>query len=144
MPSRPPWPRGAPTPSAWSTAWPERRGRSGSLAAPPPPPPGGGMAAVSVPGRGRMQPPLDGIRAGGDDYLVKPVDHNLLLATVAGRLERARSVRTLIERDPLTQTLTRAALLRAMTAAVADHDETGMPYSVGMLSIDHFKTTTSR
>ena len=43
--------------------------------------------------------------AGGDEHLIKPVAPQLLIATVASRLERARSLKRLIDRDGLTRCL---------------------------------------
>ena len=103
----------------------------------------GGQIAVPIiflTGRGTMRSRLDGIRAGADDYLLKPVDRDLLLAPVASRLERARSMRMLIERDSLTLAVTRAAFIRSMDEAIADHALSGMPYCLVMLDIDHFKS----
>ena len=45
-------------------------------------------------------------RAGGDEHLVKPVAPQLLIATIASRLERARALKRLIDRDGLTRCLT--------------------------------------
>ena len=98
------------------------------------------LPIVFLTGRGSIGARLDGIRAGADDYLVKPVERDLLLATVAARLERARTVRNLIERDGLTLAHTRAAFLRSMEAAVDDHARSGMPYCLVMVDIDHFKS----
>ena len=41
-------------------------------------------------------------RIGGDDHLVKPISPQLLAAAVAGRLEKARTLKKLIDRDGLT------------------------------------------
>lgn len=41
-------------------------------------------------------------RIGGDDHLIKPVAPQLLAAAVAGRLEKARTLKKLIDRDGLT------------------------------------------
>ena len=103
----------------------------------------GGQVAVPIillTGRSSMRSRLDGIRAGADDYLLKPVDRDLLLATVATRLDRARSMRLLIERDNLTLAVTRAAFLRSMDEAIADRARSGMPYCMVILDIDHFKS----
>jgi diguanylate cyclase (GGDEF)-like protein len=97
------------------------------------------LPIILLTGRGSVSSRVDGIRAGADDYLVKPVDSSLLLATVAIRLERAHSMRMLIERDGLTQAVTRAAFIESMEAAIDDHAKTAMPYSLVMLDIDHFK-----
>jgi len=102
------------------------------------------LPIVFLTGRGSMQSRLDGIRAGGDDYLVKPVDRDLLLATIAGRLERSRSVRTLIERDGLTQAVTRAAFVSSLEAAVDEHSISGLPHCLVMMDIDHFKNVNDR
>jgi diguanylate cyclase (GGDEF)-like protein len=93
------------------------------------------LPIVFLTGRGSMSARLDGIRAGADDYLVKPVDPDLLLATVESRLERARAMRMLIERDGLTAAVTRASFLRSMEDAVGS----GAPHCLVMLDIDHFK-----
>lgn len=41
-------------------------------------------------------------RIGGDDHLIKPIAPQLLAAAVAGRLERARTLKKLIDRDGLS------------------------------------------
>jgi diguanylate cyclase (GGDEF)-like protein len=102
------------------------------------------LPIVFLTGRGSMQSRLDGIRAGGDDYLVKPVDRDLLLATIAGRLERARSVRTLIERDGLTQAATRSSFVRSLASAVEEHSFSGRDHCLVMMDIDHFKNINDR
>jgi len=45
---------------------------------------------------------LEGLMAGGDDFLIKPIEPRLLMSTIAGRLERARLQASLSERDGLT------------------------------------------
>jgi diguanylate cyclase (GGDEF)-like protein len=102
------------------------------------------LPIIFLTGRSSMSSRLDGIRAGADDYLVKPVDRDLLMATVASRLDRARSVRLLIERDGLTLAVTRAAFMQSMNAAVEDHATSGMPYCLVALDIDHFKSVNDQ
>ena len=98
------------------------------------------MPIIFLTGRASMSSRVDGLRAGADDYLVKPVDPGLLLATVESRLERARSVRALIERDGLTLAVTRAAFLQSMEAAVRG----GGQHCLVTLDIDHFKHINDR
>jgi diguanylate cyclase (GGDEF)-like protein len=102
------------------------------------------LPIIFLTGRSSMRSRLEGIRAGADDYLLKPLDRDLLLATVSSRLDRAQSVRQLIERDGLTLAVTRAAFLQSMDAAVADHAKSGMPYCLVALDIDHFKDINDR
>lgn len=102
------------------------------------------LPIVFLTGRDSMQSRLDGIRAGGDDYLVKPVDRDLLLATIAGRLERSRSVRTLIEHDDLTQAVTRGSFVSSLEAAVDEHSASGLGHCLVMMDIDHFKNVNDR
>jgi diguanylate cyclase (GGDEF)-like protein len=67
---------------------------------------------------GQMQARLESTWAGGDDHLVKPLSSKTLLAAVADRLERSRRATLLVERDPVTNALTEADLLRRAAAAV--------------------------
>lgn len=82
---------------------------------------------------------LDGLRAGGDDYLVKPVSAALLLTTLETRLERSRLMRSLIETDGLTGLLTHAAFQRQVENAVAEHAR-GEGFSLVAIDIDRFKS----
>src|SRR5262249_15202983 len=44
--------------------------------------------------RGHLESQIESMRAGGDDYLVKPVAPGLLLSAVASRIERARFLKS--------------------------------------------------
>lgn len=56
-------------------------------------------------GENNLEAHMEGARALADDYLVKPVISELLIATVAGKLERFRIFKKLLKNDPLTQIL---------------------------------------
>jgi diguanylate cyclase (GGDEF)-like protein len=82
-------------------------------------------------------------RAGGDDHLVKPVNPGLLLTAVAARIERARNLRGLLERDGLTRLLTHTAFLERAHAALSQrgrHPEVAWV----MLDLDHFRHVNDR
>lgn len=69
----------------------------------------GTLPVIFVTGALEPEAIIRGVRSGGDDHLVKPVDPSRLLSSVASRLERARAMRSMTERDALTGLLTRAA-----------------------------------
>lgn len=102
------------------------------------------LPIIVLTGRSSMISRVEGIRAGVDDYLIKPVDPSLLLATVASRLDRARFMRKLIDRDRLTTAVTRAAFLERTEAAIDHHASTGTRYCLVVLDIDHFKSINDR
>ncbi|MBX9687747.1 MAG: response regulator, partial [Candidatus Obscuribacterales bacterium] len=71
--------------------------------------------------------------AGGDEHLIKPVAPQLLIATVASRLERARSLKRLIDRDGLTRCLNYGSFMeRAQKLATLD----GYRSAPAMMMID--------
>lgn len=88
---------------------------------------------------------LNTMAAGGDDYLLKSDPSNLVLATVAARLERARLFNSLLERDGLTRLLTHTALITRASAVVALHmRHPERPAALTMLDVDHFKDVNDR
>lgn len=56
-------------------------------------------------GENNLEAHMEGARSLADDYLVKPVIPELLVATVSGKLERFRIFKKLLKNDPLTQIL---------------------------------------
>jgi diguanylate cyclase (GGDEF)-like protein len=84
-------------------------------------------------------------KAGGDDYLVKPVDPVLLQTIVTARAERARFVKSLLERDGLTSLLTHTALAaRAKRAHAEKQRHPQRQHAWVMLDLDHFKSINDR
>lgn len=69
--------------------------------------------------QGQIEARMEAVRAGADDFLLKPVEPSLLLSTVAARIERARFLRTLVERDGLTGLLTHTAFLERARGLVS-------------------------
>lgn len=83
---------------------------------------------------------IEAVRAGADDCLDVPIDPALLIATVFTRIERARYLRSLVERDGLTGLLTHGTFMRVMRQTFDErtrHPE-WMPTLI-LIDIDHFK-----
>jgi len=94
---------------------------------------------------GQLQARIEGMRAGGDDYLVKPVAPALLISAVAARVERGRMLRRLLERDGLTGLLTHSAFIERAKQAIARHGRVPeRPLAWVMLDLDRFKEVNDR
>lgn len=98
----------------------------------------------------------EGIQAGGDDYLAKPVSRQLLAAKLHAvhrllqmrirLLERSeelreanRQLQILNDKDALTGLLNRGALDRALHAAIERCSRAGQPLTLVLIDVDHFK-----
>ena len=82
---------------------------------------------------------MEGLRAGGDDFLAKPAERSHLLQVVLTRTERGRRIRELVHRDGLTGLLNHATLMAELDHAIAFATRHGEPMAFLMLDLDHFK-----
>jgi diguanylate cyclase (GGDEF)-like protein len=82
---------------------------------------------------------MEGLRAGGDDFLGKPVERSHLLQVVLTRTERGRRIRELVHRDGLTGLLNHATLMAELEFALAFAARHNEPLCFLMLDLDHFK-----
>ncbi len=93
----------------------------------------------------RAEARISATRAGADDFITKPVSPGMLLSAVAVRIERARLLQGLLERDGLTHLCTHSAFLERARAAVARlsrHPSRRMAWA--MIDVDHFKAVNDR
>ena len=79
------------------------------------------------------------VRAGGDDYLRKPIDPTLLTLLVLNRIERGRRVREMAHRDGLTGLLNHATLMAELEHAGEAARRRQEPFAFVMADLDHFK-----
>lgn len=99
---------------------------------------------VFLTGRRGVESRIEATNVGGDDFLTKPVDPDLLLSVVASRLQRSQSVRALIDHDGLTGVLNRAAFMRRAETAIAESKRRPESTALVMLDLDHFKSINDR
>ena len=93
----------------------------------------------------QMQARIETARAGGDGYIEKPVTPGLLLSDVAARIERARFIRGLMNRDGLTRLLTHTAFLEQARSVLAEASrDPGRTVAWVMIDLDHFKAINDR
>jgi diguanylate cyclase (GGDEF)-like protein len=93
----------------------------------------------------QIQGRMEAIRAGGDDYLVKPVEPGVILSCVAARLERTRLLQGLLKRDGLTRLLTHTAFFEnARTILSGKRRKDQASPVLAMLDIDNFKEINDR
>ncbi len=78
------------------------------------------LPVVFLTTQGQLDAQIKAAKAGGDDYLVKPVLPPLLVAMVASKLERARLLKTLLYKDGLTKLLTHTAFMERAGSVMAD------------------------
>lgn len=99
------------------------------------------LPVVFLTTEGQVRRRIEAIRAGGNEYLVKPVSPGLLLASVTSQIERARLTRSQLERDGLTGLLTHTAFMERVNVATSriGRDWPDRPLLV-FLDLDHFKS----
>lgn len=95
--------------------------------------------------RARLESQIGTMRAGEEDYLIKPVAPGLLLSATAARIERARFLKSLLERDGLTRLLTHTAFLERAGAMVAENfRRPGTGAALALMDLDAFKSLNDR
>ncbi len=87
---------------------------------------------------------LEAMRAGGDDFLLKPIEPNLLLATVEARARRARAITSVMIRDSLTGLLNHTAIEEQLVRELSLHRRHGRTLTYAMIDLDHFKLVNDR
>jgi diguanylate cyclase (GGDEF)-like protein len=89
---------------------------------------------------------IEALKAGGDDHLIKPISPGLLLSTVAVRIERARFLKDLVERDGLTRLLTHTAFFERVRAALARRRRrpNASSAALALIDLDHFKKVNDK
>lgn len=92
---------------------------------------------LSASGDARAQ--LTAMTRAGDDFMVKPIAPEALVAAVTARARRARTLATALARDGLTGLLKHADIKEQLSTALAQARRRQQPLCVVMLDIDHFK-----
>lgn len=82
---------------------------------------------------------------GGNGILIKPLDPQLLLFTVAAHIEKAHLLNNLLMRDGLTRLLTHAAFEERAHAVLAEYQRNSdQLFAFIMIDLDHFKAVNDR
>jgi diguanylate cyclase (GGDEF)-like protein len=93
----------------------------------------------------QMQSRFRSAQVGGDDHLTKPIVPPVLLSVVASRLERARFLKNLLNRDGLTRLFTHTALIeRAQALHAQKGRDPSRHFAWVMIDLDHFKSVNDR
>jgi len=87
---------------------------------------------------------LDAMRAGGDDFLIKSITPDHLLATVEARVRRARTLTSLMVRDGLTGLLNQTSIEEQLVRELGLQVRQGGELSYAMIDLDHFKQVNDR
>jgi diguanylate cyclase (GGDEF)-like protein len=87
---------------------------------------------------------VQALRAGADEILVSPIDHEVLEARIDARLERMRMLRERFDKDALTGLPLRRPFLSQLSRSIAECVRHGRPICVALLDVDLFKTVNDR
>jgi diguanylate cyclase (GGDEF)-like protein len=82
---------------------------------------------------------LEALKAAGDEFLSKPISHDLLVEHVRNRAQRARALASGLSLDGLTGLLRSADARQRLAATAARARSSHLPLSIGLIDIDHFK-----
>ncbi len=79
-------------------------------------------------------------RAGGDDFIAKPIDPVHLAVAVASSARKSRSIRSMMFKDGLTGLLNHTATIERLTTEISRAQRLGSHLVFAMLDIDCFKS----
>ena len=83
---------------------------------------------------------LEALKLSGYDFLLKPVHHNQLIASIAAKVKKQRSLQVMVERDPLTEVLNHAHLRTQIEVEISRTRRQETRFSLAMIDIDNFRT----
>jgi DNA-binding response OmpR family regulator len=87
---------------------------------------------------------LKALQLGSDDFLTKPIHSEHLISLVRSRIERSRLLRSLMERDSLTDLLNHSSFKEQLTIELARATRHNTALVVAILDIDYFKLVNDR
>ncbi len=76
---------------------------------------------------------------GGDDFLIKPIKPEHLIAAITSRVERYRKLRNLMIYDGLTSLLNHTTIKEWLVKELLRAEREKLPLAYGMIDLDHFK-----
>ncbi|WP_043110315.1 GGDEF domain-containing response regulator [Polycyclovorans algicola] len=76
---------------------------------------------------------------GGDEFMIKPINDAILVATVLSRSRRSRALANALARDSLTGLLKHGSAKEQLAQALSRATRSGQPCAVAMIDLDHFK-----
>ncbi|MBI3283290.1 MAG: diguanylate cyclase [Burkholderiales bacterium] len=82
---------------------------------------------------------LEAVRAGGDDFITKPIAPEYLVSSLSTRAERYRLLRALIMRDGLTGLYNHTAIKEQLASEISQAGRNGSPLALAMIDLDYFK-----
>ncbi len=82
---------------------------------------------------------VDALRVGGDDFLLKSMPPNQLIAKVEAKAYNARTVQSLMLHDGLTGLLNRSHFIETISRQISVCQRYQKHFSYVMLDLDHFK-----
>lgn len=98
-----------------------------------------GVPIVYLSSETNLAKQIDAMRQGGDEFLTKPIEPHLLVASIRCRVQRSRVLGSFLHRDSLTGLHNHTATKEALETEVERARRRGTPFTFGMIDIDHFK-----
>lgn len=98
-----------------------------------------GVPIVFLTAETRYASAMAALQIGADDFLSKPVEPERLISVVRSRIDRARVVRSFMDRDSLTGLLNHSRTLERVEQEVALARRRNSPCSLVLIDVDHFK-----
>lgn len=99
-----------------------------------------GLPIVYLSAEQDMSLQLEAMSSGADDFLLKPIKPDHLVASIRSRTARHAHLRAFIVKDSLTNLLNHSRLREALDVELSRAIRNGRPVAFAMLDLDHFKS----
>lgn len=87
---------------------------------------------------------IEGIKTGADDYILKPVNIEDLVARIETKISRMEELHGMAVRDPLTGAFTRGYFMERLNEEIGRYSRQQKPFSIVMCDLDFFKSINDK